>query len=365
MRDEVIDRVFTDAQSVVQAEIQKVTRRLDSDGKYKTLPADWETQRPKWDRVAQSIVELVRKNQKLDIPLPAVTTKNDGWIDQQSFIALEGLGNSSMRQGTVSFPASDVLFWARELKSGSGVIPVQVGIPIDAPFTDPITRNRSYVTITAGVPESAPASMDEIRTDVTADWRAVQGFESLKSRSDELKKIAIEKGLPEVAALFPAVPSEGDANKNDPNTKPLEVLKDARVERSGTSALRASLFTDDEFRTPLNTLADQFESMPFTESIPVDRATTTIAVPKRLTLAVLTIKRIMPFTREDFLSKESMSLIRAGRAEMAATKMDSDPFALADLLKRHRYETKGVRVETPEQFQNLDNSDSNAPRKGS
>jgi hypothetical protein len=368
MRDEVVDRVLADAQSMVQAEVQKVTRRLDSEGKYKTLPADWEAQRPRWDRIAQSIVEIVRKNHKLEIPTPSVSVKNDAWLDQAELAALDPLGASELRQGAVSMPATDVLFWARELKGGSGIIPVQVLVPIELPFIDPMTRNRLYVTITAALPESAPPSVDEIRAKAESDWRSLRGFESLKERSKELRALAIEKGLQAVADLFPPKPAsdaKSDPKKPDPLSKPLAVMKNARVERSGSSAIRASLFTEDEFRGPLNKLADEFADQPFDAPIPADRATTAIDLPKRLTVVFATIKRIVPFTREDFLSKETTSMFRTSQTELVAASPAIDPFSFAQLLKRHLYETKDTRVETPDQFQKIERSESASSRAGS
>jgi len=354
MKAEVVERALADAQTVVQAEVLRVKRLLEDSGRYKTLPADWESKRPRWDAVGRAVSESLKKNLKLDVPPPAFTSKTEAWLTRDDVERMQGLGATFLRQGSVQTPAADVLFTARELggKASAEGIPVQVGLPIESPFVDSL-GNRIYVTLTAARGESPPDSVAEIREQASKDARALRAFEQLSGRAEELRKVALEKGLPAVADLFPPAPGVTDAK--DPAGRPLQVSKDLPVERTQTGGMRG--ITDDtSFRATINAAADELEAMGLNATLPPEKATLAIPVKARLSLALVVIKRVKPFTREDFAMRESGSMARVQRAEYAHATPEMYPFSLAQMLKRHRYEMKDARVDTPETLKKIEKS---------
>ncbi len=353
MRGEIVERALTDAQAVVQAEVLRAKRLLGDAGKFKVLPADWEATRPSWDSIAKLIVETVKKNQKLDIPAPVVARRTDSWLTRQDVERLPGLGAGFLRQGSVQTPASEVLFAAKEFGGSGEGLAVQAGMPIELPFVDSL-GNRIYVTLTAARGESAPDAVAEIREQVSKDARTLRAFESLSGRQDELRRLALEKGLAAVADQFPAV--AGVSDPKDPASKPLSVNKELIVERTQTMGMRG--ITDEAtFRAPINAAADELESLGLTATLPAEKATLAIAVKSRLSVSVVVVKRLRPFTREDFAGREGGSMQRAMQGEYADLGTDVYPFSLPQMLKRHRYEMKDTRVDTPEALKKLEKSD--------
>src|SRR6185295_7762069 len=127
------------------------------------------------------------------IPLPAVTVK-DQWLTEHDLSTLPGIGRSTLRQGGLELPFSQVVSWTKELGNPEGPIPVQIGVPLFENYlsdgTGTAGGNRYYITVLATRAESAPDSVEEIREQAVRDYKNVQAFEKLKAREGELRQAA-------------------------------------------------------------------------------------------------------------------------------------------------------------------------------
>lgn len=341
MKTQVVERAIQEAQVAVQTEILKATKILELDGRYKKLPEDWESRRPKFEHIAQVVVDAVKRATGAVIPLPAVTIKAADWLTQQEVRALPDLGRASLRAGGFDVPAEQVLFWAKGLPGGeTGFVPIQPGVPPTESFlTDPM-GNRFYFTVLAVRGESAPDSVDEKKDTLIKDWKTIRAFESLKGRVGELRTSAVSGGLDAILNAFPAVPTPADAKEmpTEPKYKALEITKDATVNTEVRGNFDPNLAEPEVYKAVLEA-ARKIDPLLPPEKVPADPATLCIAVPKRLGVIVVRIISPDPVTVEKFRQFELAVVRESMRRELADATPDpsADPFSLPSMLKRHRY----------------------------
>lgn len=350
MRRELVERALQDAQLAIQAEVLKVTRRLDADGRFKRLPADWEAQRPRWEAIAPVVVQAVRRSLGSDIPLPTVTVVADRWVTQAELERMPGLGRSELRQGTVIEPIFQTLFSARELGGGAGsIVPVQVGLPLADTFFQDAAGNRYYVTLLSVRTESAPDSIDEIRPTLVADLKRVRAYDALVARSEELRSAAATGGLDAIVALFPARGGPETSALPRPNAAPeeraLDIRRNLRVEREPRFAMDP-LVMNEPVRNAALELASRFDPLAPPERIAPADAVKVVPMPREQSLAVIRLQRPSPITIEDFRMQEGMLLSTARGDELPPDA--ENPFSFRALLRRHNYEHNEVRMMEPE-----------------
>ena len=349
MKAEIVEKIFQEAQVAIQTEVLKAAKILEPDGRYKKLPADWDTRRPRFEAVAQAVVEAVRKATSVTIPLPTVTTKAADWQTRDDLRALPGIGQSQMRAGGLQKRFDDVAFWTRELQgSQEGLIPVQINVPITEAYLSDRMENRYYICILATKGESAPDSIDEKREQIVKDYKSIKAFDQLKAQAEELRAKAVTGGLDAIVAAFPAaeappLPKPDAKPSDDAKYKPLAITKDVTVHSDAGGANDPILSAEDAYKKVLEAAAKIDPLLP-RDKVPADAATLSIPIAKRLGLVIVRILAPDPTTIEKFRQFDSGIAREAQRREMtaAAPKPEDDPYSFQNLLNRHKY-TSGDR----------------------
>ncbi len=363
MRAERVSEIMTEAHRTIQAEVLKVTRRLETDGRYKKLPADWSQTRPKFEDVAQAVVDQVRKSTGITIPLPVVTIKAADWMTAADLAAEPGIGSSTMRAGNLTIPIADALWSVRELEDvgpdkHESPLAFQVALPIvDSAFTDS-SNNRHFVTVLEARRESPPDSIDEIREDLVADYKKLRAYEGLAARLDEFRSLAVSNGLQAVVDLVAPRPPEPFIVS--PYVEPDETagpgvrtrVQVGRENLSGTAPDAADVNVPPVRDAVLAAAAALDPTTPPSDLDP-ERTTLAVAAPSRLGVAVLRITALRPATLEQARLADGFIASRTQADEL--TSDDGQgldfPFSLARLLERHTYvevRSGSDEPETPE-----------------
>lgn len=353
MRMEAAEKAIQEAHLVVQREVLQGTRQLTTDGatKYKVLPPDWETKRPKLEAIAQVVATEMAKA-GLKIPLPEVMVRASTWTTEQELASLPGIGMSSMRQGGTTRSFTELVGWTRELPGNEpGVVPIQVNIPsIETPLAD-FSKNRYYMTILATRGESAPDGIADIRETLVKDYKRLQAFDRLKSRMDEFKTAAVSGGLEAVVtAAMPPAPIIADPTKKD-DKKP-DLKTGVRVGRTRTTDPRID---EEAVRLAVINAAAAIDPLTPYGSATAETATVAAACPKSLGVAVFRIQAYTPLTQEAFRQNDD-AIVREAQRNVLKVEPGSasDPFSLGNLLKRHEYMIGKELIRDPEQLKKDD-----------
>jgi hypothetical protein len=354
MKAEQAARIMQEAQLVIQAEAAKATRKLEPEGRYRKLPADWEASRPKLSAVAQAVQEQVGRTVGMPIPLPAVTTK-DQWLTERDLTTLPGIGRSTLRQGGLEIPLSQVVFWTRELGNPEGPIPVQVGIPLSENYlSDGVGAaggNRYYITVLTTRDESAPDNAEEIREQAVRDYKNVQAFERLKARADELRQAAVAGGVEAAATAFAGTALPAGKKPEKPAVQ--QAAKVKRVYAEG-----ADLNRDEAIRTTIMDAAEKLDPKAPPDQHPADQATLAIPSSKALGMAIVRLRAFVPVTREDYLRMDRNAAQRAKDSELRAASAAEPPFGLDALLRRHNYTVGSERVHDSKELRRQEKDES-------
>ncbi|MFM9994543.1 MAG: hypothetical protein ACKVU4_01945 [Phycisphaerales bacterium] len=358
MKAERVAEVMQEAHRAIQAEVLKVTRRLEPDGRFKKLPADWAAQRPRFEPVAAVVVEQVKKALGVTIPLPTVTVRAADWVTRTDAASLDGIGFSAMQSGTLRRPFVEVVFGVRELRppgaaDTESTLAVQTGVPIvEAHFQGP-DGDRFYVTVLDARRESAPDSLDEIRATAISDYKRIRAFEGLAARADEFRSLAVAEGVRKVVDLvqppeakpreFTPDLGEVDATNSDAG-KPAPALRTrVSVTREQMTAAASDLGDVDvqEVRDAILGAAAALDPLAPPGHFDPATATVTVPVPRKLGVVVARITALSPLTREAYQQSDpTLESETRGRELMseADRRVPRDyPFSLTRLLERHTW----------------------------
>ncbi len=353
MRSDAADKAMQDAQLVVQAEVLKATRLLENDGatKYKKLPPDWDQRKPKFEAIAQAVVDELKKN-GLNIPLPEVTVKGAKWLTESDLIQLSGIGAGYLRQGGAFKSFKDVVGWTRELPgSEPGLLPIQVGVPVGENFLSDGQKNRYYIEITATRGEGAPDTVEDVKELAIKDYKGLRAFEQLQGRLAEFRAAAVSGGLDAVVALAtPPTPMISDPAKKD-EKKPT-VRKGVRVTRT---AIPDGQVNEEAIRAAVVDAAAAFDPMAPYGTLDAEKATLALAAPKHLCVGAFRVQAYAPLTREAYRQADATVVSQEQRAEQSAKPgTPEDPFSLGALLKRHDYMNGDEHIRTVDQLKKRD-----------
>jgi hypothetical protein len=345
VRAEKAESIMREAQSTIQREVQKATRRLETSGRYKALPADWEQQRPQFGQIAQAVVDSIQSTTGVTIPPPEVKVLTDAWLTQEELAALEGIGMSRFTQGGLEIPFPQVAFWVREL-SGTGPLPMQVGIPLVEAFLKDYEENRYFFTVLATRGESAPENVAEIQDKAVQDYRNVVAFEELRTKAPEIAATAATGGLAAIVDQYnlrPPPPAAGAQPPADP------VKADVRITRAGGGFGDPAL-QEQSVREQIMDAADKIDPLTPVDQIPVQVATLAVPAAKHLSVVVFRIKRVEPLTVEMVQNEQTDTGIAQRVLFDEMRTRTREAFSLSSLLKRHAYYTGKKRIETVEQL---------------
>ncbi len=338
MKAERVAEVMQEAHRTIQAEVLKVTRRLESDGRFKRLPPDWERARPKFEAIAPVVVEQVRKSTGVTIPLPTVTIRASEWITPDRIGRLEGLGSSALQTGNLRREFADVVFRVRELLADPNTetetnVPLQVGVPLVEGFFSGGDGARHYVTVLDARKESAPESAAEIRDQVVSDFKSLKAYEGLAGRVEEFRSVVAGEGL---TKLLDTVSPPG---ATPPDQGRPEVRTRVRVTREQVQGADAANVNVKEFREAAMSAAEGLDPLMPPDQFDPATATVAVAIPSRLGVAVARITALAPLTIEQYRLSDAAIAFAAQSEELTHDGREprDRPFSLARLMQRHTF----------------------------
>jgi hypothetical protein len=305
--------------------------------------------------VAAAVVEAVKQQTGLTIPLPAVTVKAAEWLTRDDLRILPEIGRSAVRQGGGQIPFDELVSWTREIPGVDPEavgLPVQVNVPMAETYLSDGQQNRYYICVLATKGESAPDTIDEKREQIVKDYKTIVAFEQLKARTEELKTKAIAGGLDAIVAAFPAQeapkPATPEATPPPPPTdakyKPLTISKDIVVIPLNTGDQYLGV---EDVKKEVLAAAMKIDPVTPRDKVAPEGATLAMPIAKQLGVVVVRIVSHDPVTREKFRLVNLDVEQKVQDDELKELKTE-DPFSLANLLKRHTYTTDKRDIKTVE-----------------
>jgi hypothetical protein len=322
VRNELADKIVKSADQIVRAEIDKPLRKLDREGDYLRLPADWETKRPDFTQIREVVAKRLLEQYKIMIPAPKVVIRSGSWIEEREAGNLEGIGSAFLKRGQITRMFSEIVFGVREIADTSGEPGFQVGVP----FAESVDTKGSkyYFTVLDARKESPPDSLDEIKSDIVLNIKRLAGYDKLKAKEASILADARAKGL-EAIAKAP------DGSTEAPLAIQETIISKSRMSVGITPASQA--MDSPEFRERvINSLAGLD---PMTDLSKVDAAAKTFSTPvdKNLSLFVYRAKKALPLTIERFRSNQGGLIRQATITELKPTP-DTNPFGYEEMKKR-------------------------------
>lgn len=333
VRAEQLDRVLKAIDQIVKAEIEKATRKLEADGDYKKLPADWATGGFKMQTLAATVEKRVKETSGTTIALPSVSILDANWLTAKELSAFPGIGESSVKRGNQSESFAEAAMKVREL-AGRNQGLLQAGIPSLEYTADP-SGNRYYFMVLDARKESAPEAYTEIEDRVKSDVKRLAGFERMKDNLGGYRLLA-ETAPDAIAALA----KTGAATVADE----LPVLSGLTVRESGISPTNADLDHED-FRKAVLAAAAKLD--PLTDLSTQDASARLVITPvaKSLGIGAAKITTVSPMTEERFRSAGPMAGAQLiNRMRQAENQTREDPFSLSALETRLNVKYNDNRV---------------------
>lgn len=299
LRNEQVAQLLSEAQQIIKAQISGQVRKLETDGDFRKLPADWATTRISWESIAQKIVEGLKTSRGVTVPLPKVVSKAE-WLSAEQVGALPGIGQSMVRSGPRTVPLGDALMDVKELGGKGAGLGLQAMIsPFESPAMD-AAQNRYYFTVLEARKASPPESIDEVREQVTRNTRLLMAFEKLKAEADRYKALAVSDGLEAVAKLFEVPAPAAEPGKEPPAvTPPLVVRRGVGVSRDQVIPQDATL-DQPNFREAVRAIGAGLDPLKPADTIEVAQRTVAVPLPRQLNLAVAMVIGRKPLTEETY-----------------------------------------------------------------
>jgi hypothetical protein len=202
LKERKLEEVLAAADRTYKAKIRSETRKLETRGGIKVLPADYASQRTPMQALATAIVDGVRVGSKVEIPAPGITIKDDAWVKVPDVRTLPGIGFSAMLSGSKEVRFQDVIASLHELNPQGGM-GLQTLVPFDSALIDG-AGNRYYISVLASRAPSPADSLDEVRPQVVQDVLEQLAFEKLSAELASFQERAASEGLEVLATSLGA-----------------------------------------------------------------------------------------------------------------------------------------------------------------
>lgn len=348
MKQDRVEEVLAEAETAMRGLTNAIVASLPANGSVRTLPADWEKNRPTMEKLAAQLQAETQtaflskhpESTSFKMPLPTVEVRSSEWLALDDLSRLDGIGAATVTLGTSQYKFPATVLSVHELAGGQTKLPLQVGIPavFQRSFIDP-AGNHYYFTVTAARPEEALTSPDEIKDKVLAGYRKLKAYDLLKAQAEQTKASALSGGLDALARSFPLVAKSADAPKDDT----LPIRKNLRF---GTepAAQGDELQTSKELHAAINALTATLDPLVLTSNLPLEKRLTVVPLPKAQSLAVIRIERVVPLTMEKLRETVEQSARMLDFNLLPTLGSPEDPFSYENLKKRMNY-TSAAREE--------------------
>jgi len=259
-------------------------RTLKRDGAYLVLPAEWQSQMPSLQALAQTVAA------EFKIAAPTYQSTGDSWTNVSDVGAIPFLGTASTLKFGNPMRTPQLVAGAKELSSPSLTSPIQMNIAGPAMSTD--AGDTVFFRIIAAESARDPKSLDEVRGDVERDLLAVERFNWLTANKDAIAAQAAGEGLSAVATRFGSSvqPATGIAEAND------QFLGFGMRMASGLPQ-----FENDP--KAIAAIISAARKIPFSATLgtlPAAERTIAVTIPERLSMVVLLVNSMKPVTEERY-----------------------------------------------------------------
>ncbi len=288
-----VSAILDRAADTMRRELFRATNALaaDPDSRtYKVLPPDWPQRMPPLQSLADALgADLSREYSLADFK-PEVFASDDGWKTISEMRALPGIGRATLKVNeTQAIAFYDLAMTVKEL-GGNPRFGVQRWM-VSPPLRE-LNGSLHYFRVLDVRPQGPPASIEEVRAQVLADVRLVQGMERLESEVDAYRRRALESGLQGLANDVGAPVQWG-----------LEVTP--RVVRTGSAGTEDTRLSVPEFRDAVIEAARRLDPTIPAEDQAADLRTIARILPAAGGIAVAQISAWRPLTIEKFLRSAS------------------------------------------------------------
>jgi len=275
----------------------------EKDG-YLVLPEDWASKRKPLPQLAE---ELRAANAGLD--LPEYAARGDAWLTVDELVDLPGIGRASTDKiGGRTIALTEMVKAAKEFGGNPGVI-VQAGVA--APPLKDAQGNLYIFRITQADPAHKPASLDEVRDQVTRDLKRQDNYQQLKKSLEDIQANARQGGLLTTALAHDTIVqppagvylwSEFTVQMMLQYQLPLRPNSSAPLPVIGQDREATEAIIDHALALPKDKPADQLSPEQRIFAVPAD---------DKLALLVVEITQQQPLTRESFDRLAQMNGIEA------------------------------------------------------
>lgn len=338
LRERQADELMSDIDRMLKGKVRAATRKLEADGSFKKLPADWESQRPRLVDLAGSIVEMTAQA-GLEIPAPIVSMRTDAFVPLAELASIPGLGESQFQAGTIRGSFSQLIGALKELSPTPG-IDAQAGIPLTNVAIQDRAGNRYLVTIVEAVPAGSPESIDQVREDVARDCRLLWAFDQIKAQADALSLKAVTDGLASIANEF-ARPAAGGGIP-----VPLEIARMRQLTRSRSDPRTPALDSQelrDAVLSRVASLDPRFTPSPDNAVL----RSFAVAAPQTLSMVVAQIVGQRQMSKENVRMLDQQTLLSLRRDEYErAVPEPSGPFSEESLKQRLKFKMREIKRPT-------------------
>jgi len=338
LRKRLVDRALAAASQTIKAEILRSHQGTPREDGRLVLPENWDDQQADFEAIADKVSEQLQRDFGVESTPIRTARQENIWWDRAALESLHPMSNAGLRiaNSFITFP--DIVFAVLE-EDPTGPFQIQERVA----FTEPLRSRRSGQT-TSAAPEgdlfffrvldaresAPPETLEEVRSDVAQDWRALWAFERLAERASEIKAQAIED-FGGAAEEYRALRSQQEISVR--RTGMLSADRQPVDARVNTQVARDAILDRSAALDP---------TVPI-ETIPLAARTFVIPLPDSLHIALVRVKALKPIALEIYRREDSLIATAAARnRDLAAA--GGPPFSFEKLAERMNY----VQLAEPE-----------------
>ncbi|RLS89183.1 MAG: hypothetical protein DWI09_04960 [Planctomycetota bacterium] len=286
-------------------------RTLKRDGSHFVLPAEWSTQMPQLQALAQTIAA------EFSISAPSYQSSGESWISTTELAAIPGLGTAKTAKFGTPLSAPQLAAVAKELSTPSIATPFQVNIASPAMIAD--GGDAYFFRMIAAEASKQADDLAAVRANVEKDLIALDRFQWLEANKDALAAEAARDGIRAVATKY-GVKVEFAKDVAEANAQFIQygIRMGAGLPslNNDPKAIAAII----EKAAPIAFAADM-------SAIPLADRTIAVAVPDKLSLVLMQVTAKTPVTEEKFSELASALMGQSGSRLVNVT---SDPTLAID-----------------------------------
>lgn len=325
LEDERVAALLEVAERAVKGEAGKSTRELARDGAYLELPADWASQRPTLEQIAQAVVDRLREREEVEIAMPAIERRDAEWQNVLDLQQLEGFALGTVRVGSQNVRAAGAVLQVRELNPNPN-LPIQVGVLAAEHPIVAADGSLTFYRVLDARDVSAPDSIEEVREEVVENIKTLRAYERLSNELPGYLDVAKAGGLEAVAESL-------NAGLADDSEDRIPIQSDATLSTNPQGV--PAVFADRGVLDELFAFAETIDPTIEPETIPASDRTYALLSPRQLSAVVGLADRYVPLTIDDFRVLYGQARRVLTDVEIAEAEARDDPFTLERMIERH------------------------------